>query len=107
MVRLIMPGTTDMEGTLTDGLVSLCTDAEGESWAVIIFIKTGEQRSAMLIPYPDNEASFGTYRDFLKNDNEQLQVRRGVFEGHQWTFEKELRPLHWPKTTLPFQHGTH
>ncbi len=97
MIRPIQPGTTEMEGTLSDGLVSLCASASGEPWAMVIFIKTGELRNAALIPYPENAEAFGTYLDFLKNDRENIHVMRGVYEGHQWTFEKERRLLFWPK----------
>ena len=97
IVRLIQFGASDMEGTLNDGLVNLCAGASGQPWAMIIFIRTADLRSAAIIPYPEDAGAFATYRDFLSNDHETIHVNRGVFEGHQWSFENERKLIRWPK----------
>jgi hypothetical protein len=97
VIRPIQIGTTTMKGTLTDGLVNLCASASGGPWGMVMFIKTGEQRSAALIPYPEDDEAMAIYRGFLENEREQIHVMRGVFEGEQWRFEKERTPLFWPK----------
>jgi hypothetical protein len=47
-VNSFQHGTTTMQGTLTDGLVNLCASASGGPWGMVMFTKTGEQRSAAL-----------------------------------------------------------
>jgi hypothetical protein len=98
MVRPIALGTTAMDGTLTDGLVNLCASASGDPWGMVIFVRTAEVRYAVTIPCPDNFEGFATYHGFLNNDHELIHVMRGVFEGESFRFEKERRPLPWPKS---------
>ena len=81
MVRPMPVGSTTMDGTLTDGLVDLCASASGEPWGLIIFVKTGEQRNAVLLPYPERTESQAIYLEFLKNDHEQIHVMHGIYES--------------------------
>ncbi len=99
MIRPIQPGSTTMEGTLSDGIVHLCASASGNPWAMIMFIRTGELRHAALIPFPENEEALAIYLDFLKNHHEQIHVMRGVYEpaNDRWLFESERRPQTWLK----------
>jgi hypothetical protein len=98
MIRPIQLGTTTMEGTLTDGLVNLCATASGGPWAMVIVIKTGDQRSAALIPHPDGDEAMEIYRGFLDNEREQIHVMRGIFEGEHWRFETARTPMLWLKS---------
>ena len=99
MIRPIQHDTTAMEGTLTDGIVHLCASASGDPWGMIIFIRTGELRHAVLIPHEENAESLAIYLDFLKNDHEQIHVMRGVYEpqAERWLFESGRRPVTWLK----------
>ena len=66
---------------------------------MIIFIRTGELRHAVLIPHQENVDSLVIYLDFLKNDREQIHVLRGVYQpdAERWLFEPERRAVNWPK----------
>ena len=66
---------------------------------MIIFVKTGELRNAVLLPFPESADSMATFMEFLKNDHEQIHVMYGKYEANpgQWTFEKERRLVIWPK----------
>jgi hypothetical protein len=102
MVRPILHGSTAMEGTLSDGLVHLCASASGDPWGMIVFIRTGELRHAVLIPHQENAESLAIYLDFLKNDRELIHVMRGVYEpdAERWLFESDRRAVNWPKDGL-------
>ena len=99
MVRLMQPDSTDMEGTLTDGHIRLCTGTSGNFWAMMIFVRTAQQRHAVLLPYPGSADSLATFLEFLRNDHEQIHVVHGKYEANngQWVIDQDRRPVRWPK----------
>ena len=99
MVRLMQPDGTDLEGTLTDGHIRLCTGTSGNYWAMMIFVRTAQQRHAVLLPYPESAESMATFLEFLRNDHEQIHVVHGKYEvdNGRWLIDQDRRPVQWPK----------
>jgi hypothetical protein len=103
MVRPIQLGRTDMAGTISDGSVRLCASGSGLPWGIIVFVRTGEMRNAVLLPCADTVSyseSVATYYDFLKNDHELIHVHHGTLDEklRQWTVHPDRLPMTWPKS---------
>ena len=99
MIRPIQHGTSMMGGTLIDGIVHLCGKEMEKPWGIILFIKTGDLQHAALIPHEENAEAMNIYLDFLRNDHDLLQVRRGVYQpdADRWLFESRPVEEYWPK----------
>jgi len=99
MVRLMQPHSSEIEGTLTDGHIRLCVGTSGNYWAMMIFVRTAQERHAVLLPYPESDASLATFLEFLRNDHEQIHVVHGKYEADngRWVIDQDRRPVNWPK----------
>ena len=84
---------------MSHGIVSLCAGTSDLTWGTIVYVKTAEDRSAVLIPYPEEARLFTTYLDFLKNDHEQIHIMVGQhqFKPRKWTFNPQRLPALWFK----------
>ncbi len=47
---------------------------------MMVFVRTGELRNAVLLPYPEEADSLATYMEFLNNDHEQIHVMIGQYQ---------------------------
>ena len=102
MLRPMMLDSTTMEGTLTDGIVNLFASTNDLPWGMTIFVRTGEFRNAVRLPFPEGADSIATFMGFLENDHEQIHVMYGIYEPDQarWKFEKERRWFIGPKGSI-------
>ena len=68
---------------------------------MMIFVRTGQERHTVLLPYPESADSMVTFLEFLRNDHELIHVVHGEYESNpgQWTIGTECRPVTWPKNT--------
>jgi len=99
MVRPMQSGGAVLDGTLSDGAIRLCTGASGNYWGMMIFVRTGQVRHTVLLPYPESANSMVTFLEFIRNDHEQVQVVEGQFDSdaRRWIIGMEQRPVLWPK----------
>jgi hypothetical protein len=101
MVQPLLPGSRELEGTLSDGVILLCASSTGHPWGMIVFVKTSDLRNAVLLPYPGNPDSVSVYYEFLTNDNTSIHVMEGRFDEQEqtWRIDPEHKPLSWPKSS--------
>ena len=98
MVRPLISG--NFEGSITDRTFLLCMGSSGFPWAMMTFIKTSNIVHAALIPVLDHPDRAVTYLDFMRNENEIIQVATCRFEEDHWAIEKGTRIMNWPKSGI-------
>ena len=76
MVRIVYT-QAEIKGTLTDGSVWLCANSSEQPWGMIVFVKIGPVRNAVLLPIPDNMQTLVTFFEFLQNDHETIHTMTG------------------------------
>ena len=67
-----------------------------------VFVRTPNQMHAVMLPVFDWIESVPIYLDFLKNDNERIEVATGEFDTAKrcWTVYGDRRQQVWPKQGL-------
>jgi len=90
------------QGTIRDRRVLVCYTTSGRIWAQIVFVRTANQMYAVMLPVFDWIESVPIYLDFLKNDNERIEVATGEFDTAKrcWTVYGDRRQQMWPKQGL-------
>ena len=99
MVRPVQGDLSELEGTLTDGIVRLCADSVGSLWGMVVFVKTTHWRHAVLLPFPGNPDSIATFY-LLGNDRTAVNFMAGKLEANngRWLFDPKRSPGTWPKS---------
>jgi hypothetical protein len=89
-------------GTLSDRMMLVCHSTSGGMWAKIILTKVGDQMHAVMIPIFTSAESVPTFLDFMRNENERLQVSTMQFDStkQQWIVYGDRREILWPKHGL-------
>jgi hypothetical protein len=97
--RPLLHVEVEYQGTITDRRVLVCYATSGHIWAQIVLTRTADQMHAVMLPVFDFADSVPTFLDFLKNDNERIEVATGEFdtEKRRWTVYGDRRQQHWPK----------
>ena len=100
MLRPVQGDLTELEGTLTDGIVRLCADSSGLPWGMVVFVRTAQWRHAVLLPFPGNPDAIATFYQFLGNDRTSVNFMAGRFESSngRWLFDPKRIPGIWPKS---------
>jgi hypothetical protein len=98
MVRPLISGGFDSQGTVVDRTFHLCMGSSGSPWAMVVFVKTAHVIHGALMPVFEKAEQAATYHGFLKNGNESMQVAFCRFEQDKWEISKETRPMVWPKS---------
>jgi len=104
MVRPIATDAIAMQGTLSDGKITLCPSITDLPWGMMVFIGTGMLRHAVLIPCFKGINSLATYLEFMRNDHEQIHTMIGQYftDPERWVFNPERTPIHWPKDSSSY-----
>jgi len=100
MVRPVLTLDLDIQGTISDRKMFVCRGRRNLPWALIVFIRVLQSLHAVLIPVFDEPESVEMYLNFLKNNNESLDVSMCIFRENHWEIGKELTKLNWPKTGI-------
>lgn len=100
MVRPVQSQKLNLRGTITDKLLFVCGSDKSAPWAFIVFIKTSQMLHAVLMPIFDQADSVAKFLDFLKSENEMVDVRYCKFENDHWEIDKNLTQLKWIKTGI-------
>lgn len=87
------------QGTLRDRRVLVCFTTSGRIWAQIVLVTTANQMHAVMLPVFDWIESVPIFLDFLKNDNERIEVATAEFDtaNRRWTVYGDRRQQVWPK----------
>ena len=102
MSRPLLHEEVGYQGTITDRRVLVCYTTSGRLWAQIVFVRTANQMHAVMLPVFDWIDSVPIFLDFLKNDNERIEVATGEFDrtNQRWTIYGDRREQFWPKHGL-------
>jgi hypothetical protein len=95
------------QGTLADHMLLLCHSTSGGMWAKIVLVKLADQMHAVMIPLFTSSDSVPTFLEFMKNENEQIQVSTAEFfaEDQKWIRYGDRREMIWPKQGLIYPSG--
>ena len=108
MVRPVERNSEILKGTLTDGEVLLCSDKPGPRdpmWGMVVFVKSAQLRTAVLLPVPDNVNATMKYNDFLSNAHTELYCLSCHFDRAEKVWEGSATartPLSWPKSVFSY-----
>lgn len=100
MVRPIQSFAVDIQGTITDKLLFVCKSYHSY-WAFIVFIRTGQQLHAVMIPVFDKPENVATFMDFLKREREiYISGSFCRFDKlkNSWEIDKKSHTMIWPKS---------
>jgi hypothetical protein len=105
MVRPIQSCGMDFQGTISDNQLLVCKESKGTIWALIVFIRTMQQLHSVMIPCFDEPSAIVKFTDFLKNENDTIEVNLCHFEPlqDQWVMSKKSFHLFWPKEGIIYQ----
>ena len=98
--HLVRPMTTNdlgFEGTISDNQLLACIDTCNKLWAVIIFVRTGQNMHSVLMPIFDSVDNIPIFLNFLQNENENLMVKFCRYGTEKWEISKKSINLIWPK----------
>ena len=100
MVRPLDGELAHLQGTLSDGRFLFCADSTGFPWGLVVFVKTADKRSAVLLPAnTDGDAVF-TYLSFLRNDRSSVYFMDGIFDSEKkaWRVDPTRKLGAWAKS---------
>jgi hypothetical protein len=99
MVAPLFKGSTNLSGSITDRVFELCAGSTRLAWGMIVYVKTSDLVSAVMIPMPDDPAAMEVFLDFIKNDHEEIRLMIGQYhpEPGEWRVNPERRVVTWLK----------
>jgi hypothetical protein len=106
MVRPIsgFSGTAPL-GTVEDNVAMACFGSSGNSFAMVVCVRTNKMLHAVLMPTYDNAESAATFQDYLTNDNDTLRANYCQYDAKAdcWRGTEQPVEMHWPKGDVSFQ----
>lgn len=99
MSRPLLHVDVGYQGTVADHRLLVCYGTSGRIWAQIVLVRTADRMDAVMLPVFDFVESVPVFLDFLKNDNEWIEVATGEFDtaNRRWTIHGDRRQQCWPK----------
>ena len=99
MVAPLFKGSTNLSGSITDRVFELCAGSTHLAWGLIVYVKTGDLVSAVMLPVPDDPAAMEVFLGFLSNDREEIRLMIGQYhaEPGEWRVNPERRVVTWLK----------
>ena len=94
----------EIQGTLTDRHVCICTDSKGNSpwWAMMVFVATPPLLSGVLIPSFDDDLTVGRFMDTMHSSSDiVLYTRNARWERENpvpWSIGEQIEKSVWPKS---------
>lgn len=98
MVLPLLHTELDLEGTAIDRRVLVLKGMSGQYWAMVVIVRTGELRHAVLLPTAENLDQLDTFLGFLKNENTSVQAAPLEFCDDHWKTTAETREMIWNKS---------
>jgi hypothetical protein len=103
MVRPVEAAPLAVTGTIDDGFFHSCWSdaADPAPWGILTYIRTGENRRAVLLPTLADEASVERFKTFLKRQGDAFEISDARLEGTGWVFNKSRRQsVEWPSASM-------
>ncbi len=105
IVKPIASCQEELQGTITDRTFVACHSTSGPFWALIVFVHTGKQIFAVMVP--STAATIGTYLEFCRNDTKMLTATACVFDPSKQAFigkpGAERFEMQWSKDSSPLE----
>lgn len=99
LVRPILCAPEGLRGTITDHILCLCT-GDPNPWAFIVFIRTGEDMHAVLVPVLEDAESAARFASFLKKPALRFEVKIAKFAKSRWEVAKKGWMVDWPAASI-------
>lgn len=102
MIRPLQLKDIEVNGTIDDKLFYVCHGSNNKLWGLIVFVRTSDDVHAVLTPTFSDDDTVVAYLNFLKNENEHLNVSWCQFneEEKQWEIDERIIELTWPKSGI-------
>lgn len=99
LVRPVATWPHGLEGTITDRLMFVCTGSP-KPWAFMVFVRTGTDMHAVLLPVMEDDESAARFIRFLRNPWRRVETRLVRFAGDRWEAAEDTRVIDWPDAGL-------
>lgn len=99
MVRPMLSGAEFLTGTASDGRMYLL--GAGSPWGILVIIRTGADRQAVLVPVLEKPNAAAHFMEFLKSQTSELAARLAVWEGDHFQVSTRIDKFEWPAADFP------
>ena len=97
MVRPVIEMPSDHLGTVTDRIVHFLM-SEQHHWAFVVYVRTGSEYHAAVLPIMDHADSAARFHRFLESSSETIGVRIGRMGPGEIGISAESYTVEWPAT---------
>ena len=104
MVRPILAGADHLLGTASDGHFYFC--GAGSPWAILVIVRTAEDRHAVLIPVFENVEASAYFVRFLDAPTSELAVRLAQWKEGRFEVSPRIDRFQWPPANYSDDSGT-
>lgn len=84
-------------GTLNDGMFLLVQGHDRKYWGFIVLINTAGRLNAVLLPVSNSADSSAKYLNFLKNEQDILDIQVARFKNNKIEVDPTIYEIHWEK----------
>jgi hypothetical protein len=97
MVRPVAASSFPSQGTASDRFLFVCECEDHTPWGLVVFVKTSDDLSAVLVPVMDAPKAAARFVTFLHSEGCRIEARPCRFEDEKWMGVKQTQTLEWPK----------
>ena len=95
LVRPMAAMPADLQGTVSDGKLFLCKGTP-KGWAFMVFVRTGTQMHAVLVPILEDAESADRFVRFLSRPAPRIEATLMRFAGDRWESASDVCMIDWP-----------
>jgi hypothetical protein len=95
LMRPLRKAPPGLKGTISDGYLYLCTGTP-RAWALMVFVRTGDQMHAVLVPVLEDADSAARFVNFLSKSPPRFEIRLARYANGQWEAATDTRIIEWP-----------
>jgi hypothetical protein len=96
MVRPVVADTSGFKGTLSDNSLFVCRSSTKKTWALIVFVRTGEELHSVVVPVMEGPDEVARFFDFLKNNGARFEAEFAIHKERQWHLDCKSIVVEWP-----------
>ncbi|MFI5395833.1 MAG: hypothetical protein ACHQ9S_09900 [Candidatus Binatia bacterium] len=102
MVRPVLWREIEFAGSITDRMFIVCFGGTGQSWGLIVFVKTGETLHAVIVP--TLAETLPDFLGFIRGSGEVFHGSVCVLEPSEdrWKVDRKWIEMRWPKTGIVY-----
>jgi len=95
LVRPLAPMPADFRGTISDGKLFLCRGTR-MPWASMVFVRTGTQMHAVLVPTLKDAESAEYFLHFMSRPTPRIEATSMRLAGDHWERSSDAHFIEWP-----------